>query len=106
MTTHSIKKPLDAFNFPLKNHLKGAYNWPKWYDEVRRELKYLGYDSTKPLEPRDDCWLAVKLSRIVDEEVSRMIQGMDEGIAILRHLKNTQSTPKSPARLHGGKCNP
>ena len=89
MATHNIEKPLDVFNFPIKNHLKGVANWPRWYDEVRRELKYLGYDSIKPLEIRDNCWLAIKLSKIITNEVSAMIQGMDEGIAILQYLKNT-----------------
>ena len=48
----------------------------------------MGYDSIKPLEIRDNCWLAIKLSKIITDEVSAIIQGMDKGIAILRHLKN------------------
>ena len=88
MATYNIEKPLDAFNFLLKNHLNGVANWPKWYDEVRRKLKYLGYDSIKPLETRDNYWLAIKLSKIITYEVNAMIQGINEGIAILRYLKN------------------
>ena len=83
MAIYSIEKPSDIFNFPIKNHLKGVINWPKWYNKVRRELKYLGYDSIKPLETRDNCWLAIKLSKIITDEVNAIIQGMDKGITIL-----------------------
>ena len=89
MATYSIEKPSDVFDFPINNYLKGVANWPRWYDKIRRELKYLGYDSIKPFEIRDNCWLAIKLSKIITDEVSAMIQEMDKGITILRYLKNT-----------------